>query len=31
MQQSRHKTVQQASAYYNEANLAQSKAARLME
>lgn len=31
MQQSRHKTVQQASAYYNEANLAQSQAARLME
>lgn len=31
MQQSRHKTVQQASAYYNEANLAQSQAARLMD
>lgn len=31
MQQSRHKTVQQASAYYNEANLATSRAVRLMD
>lgn len=31
MQQSRHKTMQQAAAYYNEANLAQSQAARLID
>lgn len=31
MQQSRHKTVQQASAYYNEANLANSQAVRMMD